>query len=158
MPVVRESDLVPRHWVSVSSSLCGDELLAAVDVVRRARERGVDHDVNGERRDVGRPDDAADRELRPQLLAPGLELITDDVGDRSAFTRFVALAPYTQVAHGEGWRTALSFVTDHRPGALHRALGVQASTRASFYLYNTLDEVDALAEGIRQAQRFFQVA
>jgi cysteine desulfurase/selenocysteine lyase len=46
----------------------------------------------------------------------------------------------------------------HCAWPLHRALGVQASTRASFYLYNTLDEVDALAEGIRQAQRFFQVA
>ena len=46
----------------------------------------------------------------------------------------------------------------HCAWPLHRALGVQASTRASFYLYNTVDEVDALAEGIRQAQRFFQVA
>jgi cysteine desulfurase/selenocysteine lyase len=46
----------------------------------------------------------------------------------------------------------------HCAWPLHRALGVQASTRASFYLYNTLDEVDALAGGIRQAQRFFQVA
>jgi len=46
----------------------------------------------------------------------------------------------------------------HCAWPLHRALGVQSSTRASFYLYNTLDEVDALAEGIRQTQRFFQVA
>jgi cysteine desulfurase/selenocysteine lyase len=45
----------------------------------------------------------------------------------------------------------------HCAWPLHRALGVQASTRASFYLYNTLDEADALAEGIRRAQRFFQV-
>jgi len=30
-----------------------------------------------------------------------------------------------------------------------------ASTRATFYLYNTHDEVDALADGIRQAQKFF---
>jgi cysteine desulfurase/selenocysteine lyase len=46
----------------------------------------------------------------------------------------------------------------HCAWPLHRALGVQASTRASFYLYNTFDEVAALAEGIREAQRFFQVA
>jgi cysteine desulfurase/selenocysteine lyase len=46
----------------------------------------------------------------------------------------------------------------HCAWPLHRALGVQASTRASFYLYNTLDEVDALAEGIRTAQKFFKVA
>jgi cysteine desulfurase/selenocysteine lyase len=46
----------------------------------------------------------------------------------------------------------------HCAWPLHRALGVLASTRASFYLYNTLDEMDALVEGIRQAQRFFAVA
>jgi len=46
----------------------------------------------------------------------------------------------------------------HCAWPLHRALGVQASTRASFYLYNTHDEVDALADGIRQAQKFFGAA
>jgi cysteine desulfurase / selenocysteine lyase len=45
----------------------------------------------------------------------------------------------------------------HCAWPLHRALGVQASTRASFYLYNTADEVDALADGIRAAQKFFRV-
>ena len=45
----------------------------------------------------------------------------------------------------------------HCAWPLHRALGIQASTRASFYLYNTRDEVGALAEGIREAQRFFGV-
>ena len=56
--------------------------------------------------------------------AYGLDVIVDDVGDRpGAFTRFVALAPYTQLAGGDGWRTALWFVTDHQPGALYRALG-----------------------------------
>jgi cysteine desulfurase / selenocysteine lyase len=43
----------------------------------------------------------------------------------------------------------------HCAWPLHRALGVQASTRASFYVYNTHPEVDALAGGIRYAQRFF---
>jgi prephenate dehydratase len=57
----------------------------------------------------------------------GLEVLAEDVGDHpGAYTRFVAVAPYTQVAGGEGWRTALSFVTDHRPGALYRALGAFA--------------------------------
>jgi cysteine desulfurase / selenocysteine lyase len=44
----------------------------------------------------------------------------------------------------------------HCAWPLHRALGAQASTRASFYVYNTHDEVDALADGIRQAQEFFK--
>jgi cysteine desulfurase / selenocysteine lyase len=43
----------------------------------------------------------------------------------------------------------------HCAWPLHRAFGVQSSTRASFYLYNTPEEAGALAEGIRQAQRFF---
>jgi len=46
----------------------------------------------------------------------------------------------------------------HCAWPLHRALGVQSSTRASFYLYNTRDEVTALADGIRRAQRFFGTA
>jgi cysteine desulfurase / selenocysteine lyase len=43
----------------------------------------------------------------------------------------------------------------HCAWPLHRALGVPASTRATFYVYNTHVEVDALADGIRYAQRFF---
>jgi cysteine desulfurase / selenocysteine lyase len=43
----------------------------------------------------------------------------------------------------------------HCAWPLHRKLGVQASTRATFYVYNTHAEVDALAEGVRYAKRFF---
>jgi cysteine desulfurase/selenocysteine lyase len=43
----------------------------------------------------------------------------------------------------------------HCAWPLHRRYGIQASTRASFYLYNTTTEVDALVDGIQQAQRFF---
>jgi cysteine desulfurase / selenocysteine lyase len=46
----------------------------------------------------------------------------------------------------------------HCAWPLHRALGAQASTRATFYVYNTHDEVEALADGIRQARKFFGVA
>jgi len=46
----------------------------------------------------------------------------------------------------------------HCAWPLHRAFGAQASTRATFYVYNTHDEVDALADGIRQAQKFFGTA
>jgi cysteine desulfurase/selenocysteine lyase len=37
-------------------------------------------------------------------------------------------------------------------------MGVPATVRASFYLYNDLSEVDALVSGVREAQRFFGVA
>ena len=43
----------------------------------------------------------------------------------------------------------------HCAWPLHRALGIQASTRASFYLYNTHAELDALVDGIRYAKQFF---
>jgi cysteine desulfurase/selenocysteine lyase len=33
--------------------------------------------------------------------------------------------------------------------------GVPATTRASFYLYTTTAEIDALAEGLLRVQRFF---
>jgi cysteine desulfurase/selenocysteine lyase len=104
-----------------------------------------------------------------RLTAHGLEAVTAIPGVR-------ILGPLT--THDRGG--ALSFVVDgvhphdvgqvldelgiavrtghHCAWPLHRALGVQASTRATFYLYNTHDEVDSLADGIRQAQKFFGTA
>jgi cysteine desulfurase / selenocysteine lyase len=38
---------------------------------------------------------------------------------------------------------------------LTRKLGVPATTRASFYLYNTTADIDALVEGITSAQKYF---
>jgi len=49
-------------------------------------------------------------------------------------------------------------VGHHCAWPLHRRYGTVATTRASFYLYNSFADVDALAEGIREAQRFFGVA
>ena len=43
----------------------------------------------------------------------------------------------------------------HCTQPLMRALGVVATTRASFYVYNTPEDVDRLVEGIRLAQRVF---
>jgi cysteine desulfurase/selenocysteine lyase len=34
-------------------------------------------------------------------------------------------------------------------------MGVPATTRASFYLYNTLSDIDALVDGVRDAQKYF---
>jgi cysteine desulfurase/selenocysteine lyase len=39
---------------------------------------------------------------------------------------------------------------------LHKRLGVIASNRASFYLYNTLEEVDSLCEALRGVKRLFR--
>ncbi|GAB3486780.1 cysteine desulfurase [Nocardiopsis coralliicola] len=49
-------------------------------------------------------------------------------------------------------------VGHHCAWPLHRAFQVPATTRATFYVYNTLDDVEALAESVRHAQRFFGTA
>ncbi|MFE2230433.1 cysteine desulfurase [Streptomyces kronopolitis] len=53
-------------------------------------------------------------------------------------------------AHGVAVR-----VGHHCAWPLHRRLGVPASVRASFYLYNTLADIEPLAAGIREAQAMF---
>ena len=52
-----------------------------------------------------------------------LQVLEDDIGDHTAYTRFAALAPYTRLDRRHGvWRTALTFETHHKPGALHSAI------------------------------------
>lgn len=48
-------------------------------------------------------------------------------------------------------------VGHHCAWPLHRRLGVQSTVRASFALYNTVDEVEALARSLRRAKEFFGV-
>ena len=71
------------------------------------------------------PSEAAIASERAAMLY-GLTVISGDVGDHpEAYTRFVSVATYTRLDRpdaGMDWRTAFSFVTDHRPGALHRAI------------------------------------
>jgi cysteine desulfurase / selenocysteine lyase len=45
----------------------------------------------------------------------------------------------------------------HCAKPLVRSLGSAATTRASFYLYNTVEEIDALVAAIETTKRFFQV-
>jgi cysteine desulfurase / selenocysteine lyase len=45
----------------------------------------------------------------------------------------------------------------HCTQPLLRKLGVESTARASFYFYNTHDEVDCLVEALQEAQRFFGV-
>jgi prephenate dehydratase len=137
LSIIREATLAIRHCVlgvagtdftrattirshPAAFDQCRD-LLRALDVrlVPAATTADAAREV-AERGDPGHVAIAS-----PEAAATyGLDVLLDDVGDApGAFTRFVALAPYTQVAFGDGWRTALSFVTDHRPGALHHALG-----------------------------------
>src|SRR3989442_16030564 len=62
----------------LASLATGDELLPAVDVVGRAREGSVGHDVYGERGDVGRSDDAPDGKRGTKLIAAVFQLIAEE--------------------------------------------------------------------------------
>jgi cysteine desulfurase / selenocysteine lyase len=48
-------------------------------------------------------------------------------------------------------------VGHHCAWPLHRRFGVAATARASFHVYNSLHEVDALVEGVQAAREFFGV-
>ena len=72
--------------------------------------------------ELGDPSVAAIASVRAARMH-ALATLADDVGDHAAYTRFAALAPYTRLDRRDGeWRTALTFETHHRPGALHRAI------------------------------------
>lgn len=45
----------------------------------------------------------------------------------------------------------------HCAQPLHNKLGIPASTRASFYVYNTMEEIDRLADSLARAQKLFGV-
>ena len=49
-------------------------------------------------------------------------------------------------------------VGHHCAWPLHRRFGIAATVRATFYVYNDLEDVAALVAGVREAQRFFGMA
>ena len=104
--------------------------------------------------------DAALRELSE---VGGLRIIgPTDNHDRGGAVSFVLGEPGTdsyvhphdlgQVLDSQGVEAR---VGHHCAWPLHRRMGIPATVRASFYLYNEQDEVKALAEAVREAQRFF---
>ena len=90
---------------------------------------------------------------------PGIRIVgpTDTV-DRGGAVSFVVDGIHahdvSQVLDDDGVAVR---VGHHCAWPLHRRLGVQSTVRASFALYNTLDEVEALDRSIRRAQEFFGV-
>jgi cysteine desulfurase/selenocysteine lyase len=90
---------------------------------------------------------------------PGVRIIgPTDLVDRGGAVSFVidGIHPHDagQVLDSVGVAVR---VGHHCAWPLHRRMGVPATVRASFYLYNTPSEVDALVAGVREAQRFFGV-
>jgi len=101
-----------------------------------------------------------ERALRQLKEIPGLRIIgpknTENRGGAVSFT-VEGVHPHDlgQVLddHGVSIR-----VGHHCAWPLHRACGAQSTARASFYLYNTEEEVDKLVEAIKAAREFFGVA
>ena len=90
---------------------------------------------------------------------PGIRIVgpTDTV-DRGGAVAFVVDGIHahdvSQVLDDDGVAVR---VGHHCAWPLHRRLGVQSTVRATVALYNTLDEVEALARSLRRAQDFFGV-
>lgn len=91
---------------------------------------------------------------------PGVRIIgPENTEDRGGAVSFIVdgIHPHDlgQVldAHGVSIRTG-----HHCAWPLHRACQANSTARASFYLYNTEDEVDALIEAVRAARAFFGVS
>ncbi|NUS93498.1 MAG: aminotransferase class V-fold PLP-dependent enzyme, partial [Nocardia sp.] len=91
---------------------------------------------------------------------PGVRIIgpTENV-DRGGAVAFLAEGIHAhdlgQILDDEG--VAIR-VGHHCAWPLHRRFGVAATARASFALYNTVDEVDKMVAAVRKAQSFFGVA
>ena len=90
---------------------------------------------------------------------PGIRVVGPPTGERSGVISF-------EVAHIHPHDLAQMLDTmgiairagHHCAQRLHERLGLPATARASFYLYNTRQEVDRLVEGIQQTQRWFEGA
>jgi cysteine desulfurase/selenocysteine lyase len=91
------------------------------------------------------------------LALPGLSVM-GPAGERGPVVSFAVdgVHPHdlAQVLDAEGIAVRAGH---HCALPLHRALGVQSSTRASFAVYNDDSDVTALVDGVRAAQRFFGV-
>ncbi len=87
---------------------------------------------------------------------PGLQLLAPPPGQRGGVATFTLhnahphdiaqMLDFTGVAVRAGHHCAMP---------LHDKLGISASSRASFYLYNTQQEVDTLVEGLYQVAKTF---
>lgn len=87
---------------------------------------------------------------------PQLSLLGPDVTRRGAVTAFTfaSIHPHdlAQLLDQQGIAIRAGH---HCAMPLHEQLGLAASARASFYLYNTFSEVDALIEGLYKARQAF---
>jgi cysteine desulfurase/selenocysteine lyase len=100
-----------------------------------------------------------ERAITGLLTIPGVHIVgPTDLNNRGAVVSFAldGIHPHDlgQVLDDRG----IAVRTGHHCAwPLMQALKVQATTRASFYLYNTEEEVDQLISGVTEAKKFFKV-
>jgi cysteine desulfurase/selenocysteine lyase len=104
---------------------------------------------------------AHERELAEYALerladVPGLTLYGPDADQKGAVVPFTLKGIHAhdlaQLLDAEGIAVRAGH---HCAMPLHECMGLSASTRASFYLYNTHAEIDALVAGLYKAKRRF---
>ncbi|WP_153557392.1 aminotransferase class V-fold PLP-dependent enzyme [Roseimaritima sediminicola] len=93
------------------------------------------------------------------LLAdvPGVRLIgPQDPADKSGIVSFAIEGVHAHdIAQWMDTRGIAVRAGHHCAMPLHKSLGLSSSTRASFYLYNTMDEVERFVEAVREVRAKF---
>lgn len=139
----------PPHRFEAGTPSIGDSIAlgAAVDYLQ---EVGLD-EIDAHERDLTAYALSRLREV-PGLTVYG-PLEAEDRGGAVSFTMDVA-HPHdiAQVLDAEGIAVRAGH---HCAQLLHRRFGISASARASFYLYNTREDADALVEGLLKVRRVF---
>jgi cysteine desulfurase/selenocysteine lyase len=93
---------------------------------------------------------------------PGLRIIGPEPAAKTGIVSFVLADDQIRPIHGHDVAEHLDRrgiavrASHHCAEPLHRRYGLDAAVRASFYFYNTPEEVDLLGESLLQIRRAFQ--
>ena len=90
------------------------------------------------------------------INVPGLRFLGPSVSEKAGIVSFTidGLAASDIAAFLDGHGIAVR-EGHHCTLPLHKKLGISASVRASFYLYNTREEVEKLADSVKTTVAFF---
>ena len=125
------------------------EAIGLAEAVRYLQSVGMDEIQRHEQELVAE----ADRQLR---AIDGVEILGPEPENKAGIVSFTIQRIH---AHDIAqWLDTLGVAVragHHCAMPLHDSLGASASTRASFYLYNTRDEVDRLVEGVKSVREKF---
>lgn len=88
--------------------------------------------------------------------SPGVRILGPEVEHKGGIISFVVDTVHAHdIAHALDHRGIAVRAGHHCTMPLHQALGLTASTRASFYFYNTPEEADALVDAVNEVRAKF---